>query len=147
MLTGSLFQSSTVFITYEDLYKVVFLPLNGLGLLAYTGQGCQFHLGPGLANIAHLRMGLSSLKSHLFHHGLSDSNICEQCNEEIDDNWHFMLRCDKYTNKRQEMLVELCCIVPINEWRYKSEKSCISAPTGQNFLPLESDKRTCTCIF
>ena len=33
-----------------------------------------------------------------------------------------MLRCDKYTNKREEMLIELCCIVPINEWRYKSEK-------------------------
>ena len=70
-----------------------------------------FHTGPRLPSIWHtqLRLGHSSLKSHKFVHGLSESNQCVcGCLETTD---HYFFDCPLYAAQRMELLTSIASLI------------------------------------
>ncbi len=61
-----------------------------------------------------LRLGLSHLRSHLFHHNLIDNPICQFCNLEAETTSHYILRCPTYNAVRVRFLMGLTNLLDRN---------------------------------
>ena len=59
-----------------------------------------------------LRLGLSSLKSHLFKFNLCLEPFCVNCVDEIESSVHYLLVCPCYTGPRKLFLSKLETFVP-----------------------------------
>ena len=59
----------------------------------------------GLRFLFMLRLELSPLRSHKFNHNFADtnSNTCS-CNDGVENNEHFFLKCSYFSNQRQTLL-------------------------------------------
>ena len=67
----------------------------------------------GLKLLTRLRVGLSHLREHKFHHNfLNTLNPLCPCNLEIESVSHFFMRCSFYTNERTLLMNELLKIDP-----------------------------------
>ncbi len=61
-----------------------------------------------------LRLGLSHLRSHLFHHNLIDNPLCQFCNLEAETTSHYILRCPTNTAVRIRFLMGLTNLLDRN---------------------------------
>ena len=61
-----------------------------------------------------LRLGLSHLRSHLFHHNLIDNPVCQFCNLEAETTSHYILRCPTYNAVRIRFLMGLTNLLDRN---------------------------------
>ena len=71
-----------------------------------------YNHGSKRANILHtrLRLGFSSLRSHLFKHNLIDSPVCE-CKSTDESIFHFFFDCNRHTavrNTHLDNIIQIC---------------------------------------
>ena len=63
--------------------------------------------------LTHLRVGRSFLNSHRFVTGLSNTDICEKCNEnKVENISHFVLSCPSHSLPRASMINKIATLIP-----------------------------------
>ena len=72
-------------------------------------------------SLAHMRMGLSHLRSQLYSIHAIDDPTCEFCHQEREDPCHYLVRCDHFERERLEMVCELFKVIPPDYWISQSE--------------------------
>ena len=68
--------------------------------------------GPYSKIITQMRLGLSSLHSHLFAYNISDKPFCSNCIVKTEDICHFFFKCPCYSSERSILLDKLKLFVP-----------------------------------
>ena len=85
----------------------------------------HFKYGSKIGNryLTHLRVGRSFLNSHCFITGLSNTDICEKCNEnKVENISHFVLSCPSHSLPRASMINKIATLI-------------------QNFFPLSNENK------
>ena len=98
-----------ILILFSDLRPIIFFSI---------------HDPKGLRYLFQLRVCLSSLRSHKFHHNFADtpSEIC-RCNQGIEDTNHFLFSCPDYASPRATLTASVINILQKNNLNYLGNQS------------------------
>ena len=81
-------------------------------LLAFICSIYNINNPPGLKLLTRLRVNLSHLREHKFHHNFLDTlNPLCSCSLEIESTSHYLLRCSFYTHIRRTLLVNITDLI------------------------------------
>ena len=92
-------------LVFKENLKVVYKPVRHRHFKYGTKKGNRF--------LAHLRVGRSFLNSHRFVTGLSDSDKCNNCNQNKTENvLHYALLCPAFSSARAILFQKITNLVP-----------------------------------
>ena len=80
----------------------------GVGLVTIFNSMHGFYA----KNLTQLRLGLSTLRGHLFSHNIIENPICPLCLDAFESNLHFFMECTALATHRDSLLTNLKVIVP-----------------------------------
>ena len=73
----------------------------------------RFVTGPNSVYLCRLRMGLSGLNSHRYKYNFIDSQMCNYCNNAIEDCLHYFLTCPRYAAHREVLIHQLANLLTV----------------------------------